>query len=64
MHNKVKLETCFTVTSVKRIAILQASLKLVREGAGAQLHNMDNKCLHLMDQNTLSDRGTVNKTMH
>ena len=36
-HNKVKSEQCFAVTSAKRVAVFQASLKVVREDAGAQL---------------------------
>ena len=35
MHNKVKLEQCFAVTSSEKVAVFQASLKLVREEAGA-----------------------------
>ena len=35
MHEKVKSEQCFVVTSAKRVAVFQASLKLVREEAGA-----------------------------
>ena len=37
MHSKVKLEWYFVVTSAKRVAVFQASLKLVREDEGAQL---------------------------
>ena len=44
MQNKVKSEQSFAVTSAKRVAFFQASLKLVREEAGAQLSNNDNKC--------------------
>ena len=44
IHNKVKSEQCFAVTSANRIAVFQASLKVVREEAGAQLSKRDNKC--------------------
>ena len=44
IHNKVKSEQCFAVTSAKRVAVFQAILKVVREEAGAQLSNKDNKC--------------------
>ena len=37
MHNKVKSKQHFAVTSAKGLAVFQASLKLVREEAGAQL---------------------------
>ena len=40
----VKSEQCFTVISAERVAVFQASLKAVREEAGAQLFNEDNKC--------------------
>ena len=43
MHNKAQAEQHFTVTSAKRVAVLQVSLKVVREEAGAQLSNKDNK---------------------
>ena len=36
-YNEVKSEQCFAVTSAKRVAVFQASLKVVREEAGAQL---------------------------
>ena len=44
MHSKVKSEHFFAVTSVKRVAVSHTSLKLVREEAGSQLYNKDNKC--------------------
>ena len=44
IHNIVKSEQYFTGTSAKRVAVFQASLKVVREEAGAQLSNKDNKC--------------------
>ena len=50
-HNKVKPEQHFAVTSVKRVTIFQASSKLVRGEAGAQLSNKDNKHLVSVDQN-------------
>ena len=43
MHNKVKSEQHFAITSVKRVAVFQASLKVVREEVGAQLSNKENK---------------------
>ena len=36
-------EQHFTVTSAKRVAVLQASLKVVREEVGVQFPNKDNK---------------------
>ena len=44
IHNKVKSEQCFAVTSAKRVAAFQASLKVVREEAGSQFSKRDNKC--------------------
>ena len=35
MHNKVKSEQHFALTSVKMVVIFQASLKLIREEASA-----------------------------
>ena len=43
IHNKVKSQQCFAVTSAKRVAVFQASLKVLREEVGAQLSNKDNK---------------------
>ena len=45
MCNKVKSEQHFVVTGSKRLAIIQASLKLIKEEARAKLSNKDNKCL-------------------
>ena len=45
MVNKDKSEQHFSVTSVKRIAIFQASLKLVREEAGAPFSSRGNNNL-------------------
>ena len=45
MLNKIKSEQYMAVISVKKVAIFQASLKLVREEAGVQLSNKDNKYL-------------------
>ena len=42
-HNKVKSEQHFAVTSAKRVAVFQASLKVVREDTSAQLSKRDNK---------------------
>ena len=43
MHNKVKSEQHFAVTSAKRWAVFLESLKVVREEAGAHISNKDNK---------------------
>ena len=43
IHSKVKSEQYLAVTSAKRVAVFQASLNVVREEAGAQLSNKDNK---------------------
>ena len=59
MHNKVKSEQCFAVLSAQRVAVFQASLKLVREEAGAQLSDNDTT-QHPYDQN-IHMEGTVNK---
>ena len=61
MHNKVKSEQCFAVISAKKVAIFQASLKLVREDEKPQLSNMHNKCLTPHRSNHLWEGGTVNK---
>ena len=42
MQNKVKSEQCFKVTTARRVAVFQASLKVVREEAGAHLSKRDN----------------------
>ena len=47
MHNQVTKEQCLAVVSSKRMAVSQASLKSMREEAGAQLYNSDNKHLTL-----------------
>ena len=44
IHNKVKPEQHFVVTSAKRVAVFQASLKVVRKEAGAKLSKRDNQC--------------------
>ena len=43
MHNNAESEQRLAVTSAKRVAIFQASLKLVKEEAGAQIFKTDNK---------------------
>ena len=43
MHNEVKSEETFAVTSAKRIAVFQISSKIAREEAGDQPSNKDNK---------------------
>ena len=48
MQNQVKSEQWFAVTRAKWVAVFQASLKVVRQEAGAQLFNIDNK--HLRSQ--------------
>ena len=48
----VKSDQCFAVTSAKRVAVSQASLTLLREEAGSQLSNKENK--HLTSHNTRS----------
>ena len=35
LHNKVKSEQCYTVTSDKRVAVFKAGLKSVKEEANA-----------------------------
>ena len=47
--------------SVKRVAVFQASLKVVREEVGAQLSNKDNNPPHSKDQNIYKKEDTVNK---
>ena len=61
MYNKVKSEQHSAVRSAKRVAIFQASLKLVREGAGSKLSNKDNKHSNSMDETIYNEWGTVNK---
>ena len=45
MHNKVKSEQCFAVTSAKKVAFFQLNYKLRGEEAGTQLSSKDNKHL-------------------
>ena len=42
---KLNQKQCFALPSAKRVAVFQASLKVVREDASAQLSNKDNICL-------------------
>ena len=51
MHNKAKSELHLVVRSNKRVAVFQASLKLVIEEAGSQLFNKNNNDQNPMDQN-------------
>ena len=44
MQNKVKLEQCLVVTSVKGVTFFKTSLNKKREEAGAQPSITDNKC--------------------
>ena len=57
IHNKVKSEQHFAVTSAKRVAVFQASLKVVREEVGAQLSKRDNKCSTSQGSNCLQEGG-------
>ena len=43
MHSNVKSEECLPVMNARRVAIFQASLKLAREKARAQLSDRDNQ---------------------
>ena len=61
IHNKVKSEQSFAVTSAKRVAVFQASLKVVREEAIAQLSNK-NKCSTSQGQNAYEKEDAVNKS--
>ena len=45
----------------KRVAVFQASLKVVREEAGAQLSKRDNKCSTSQDQIVYEKEDAVNK---
>ena len=71
MHKSVKSEHCFAVTGAKRVAVFQASLKLVREEACAQLSKNDKKkkkkkkkkCSTPKDQKGYEKEGDVNKKM-
>ena len=59
---KVKSEQHFAITSAKRVAIFQGSLKLVREKAWAQLSlKRIINFWHLTDQNFYVMGGTINK---
>ena len=51
INNKVKSEQHFTGTSAKRVAVFQASLKVVREEAGANSPTKITKIQHPKDQN-------------
>ena len=61
MHNKVKSEQCFAVLSVKRVAVFQAHLKVVREEATAQLSNKGNKHSTSQGSKTYEKEDAVNK---
>ena len=58
--HKVKSEQCFAVTSAKRVAVFQASLKVVREDTGAQLSKEITSAPHPKDQ-TGYEEDAVNK---
>ena len=49
MHNKFKSEY-FAITSTKRVALFQTSLKLVRQEARAKLSNNEYNIQHSMEQ--------------
>ena len=52
------------VTSAKRVEVFQASLKVVREEAGAQLSNKDNRYSNPKDQNVYEkDAANKNDTL-
>ena len=62
MHNTVKSENCCGVTSAKRVAVFQASLKLVGDdGAKGRLQQMTTNAWHSKDQNAYEKEVTVNK---
>ena len=61
IHNKVKSEQYFAVTSAKRVAVFQASSNLVREEASSQLPNKGNKCSTSKDQNVYEKKDAVNE---
>ena len=61
MHNQVKSEQSFPVTSTKRVAIFQASLKLVRKEAGSQFSNKDNTHLTSHESKCLCEVGCCKK---
>ena len=62
IHNKVKSEQHFAVTSAKRVAVFQANLKIVRAEVGAQLSKRDNKSQYPKDQNVYRKEDAVNKS--
>ena len=63
MGNKVKSEQCFSVTSDKRVVVLQAGFKLVTKETRKQLSNsyskhsssQGSKCLHEEDTANTND---------
>ena len=57
LHNKIKSQQHFVVTSANRVTVFQASLKVVREEAGAQLFNKDNKHSASQGSKCLQDGG-------
>ena len=61
IHNKVKSEQCFAVTSAIRVAVFQASLEVVREEAGANLPKEITNAQHPKDQNVYGKEDAVNK---
>ena len=60
MHNKVKPEQYFTVSSTKKVNVFQVSLTAVREEASTQPSNKYNKHLTSLGSKHLHDGSTVN----
>ena len=60
MHNEVKSEQHFVVTSDKRVDVLHVNLKIVREEAGAQFSYKDNKYSTSQCSKYLHEGGTLN----
>ena len=61
IHNKVKTEQSFTVRSANRIAVFQASLKVVREEADPNSPTKITNGQHPRDQNVYEKEDAVNK---
>ena len=60
MCNKVKSNTILPLHLLRRVAVFQAIIKLVKE-AGSQLSNKDNKCSTFMHQNIFMKEYASNK---
>ena len=61
IHNKNKSEQHFAVTSAKRVAVFQASLKVVREEAVPNFQKQITKTQHPKDQIIYKKENAVNK---